>query len=160
MNDYGQFYPQFPYNEEDLQEQQSNMEQDNPDVGRQTPPRPPYQGGPEFGGQMPPGPPYQGGPGGYAPPRPPYQGGGPPTSPPPAYTPQMGQAGLYAVDPGSMRRCLYRYTYVWLRNGRSFWFYPVFIGRDSVAGYRWRRNQQRWVYFGIDADLIRSFQCY
>ncbi|WP_180954525.1 hypothetical protein [Bacillus sp. V5-8f] len=87
------------------------------------------------------------------------QSDGPPTSPPPSYVPQMPQTGLYAVDPGSIRRCLYRFTYVWLRNGRSFWFYPTYIGRTSVAGYRWRRNQNRWVYTGIDTGEIRSFQC-
>ncbi|WP_181444422.1 hypothetical protein [Bacillus sp. 03113] len=85
-------------------------------------------------------------------------GGGAPTSPPPSYTPQLLESpSLYAVDPGSMRRCLYRFTYVWLRNGRSFWFYPTYIGRTSVAGYRWRGN--RWMYYGTDADRIRSFQC-
>ncbi|MEH7343214.1 hypothetical protein V7122_04840 [Bacillus sp. JJ1532] len=86
------------------------------------------------------------------------QQGGPPTSPPPAFTPQMQQATTFAVDPGAIRRCLFRFTYMWLHNGRSFWFYPVFVGRDSVAGWRWRRN--RWVYFGIDLRSVRSFQCF
>lgn len=85
---------------------------------------------------------------------------GPPSGPPPTFTPQLqGPQGpqLYAVDPGSMRRCRFRYTYVWLRNGNSFWFYPTYIGRTSVAGWRWRNN--RWVYYGTDADRISSFQC-
>jgi hypothetical protein len=91
------------------------------------------------------------------------QGGdtyGPPSGPPPGFTPQLqGTQGqqLFAVDPGSMRRCRFRYTYVWLRNGNSFWFYPTFIGRTSVAGWRWRNF--RWVYYGTDADRISSFQC-
>lgn len=116
--------------------------------------------GPFFpGGPSSPPPSFPGGP----PAQPDFPGGfdqGPPTSPPPSFTPQLqqSQVSAFAVDPGSMRRCLFRYTFVWLRNGRSFWFYPTFIGRQSVAGYRWRGN--RWVYYGTDADRIRSFQCF
>ncbi|WP_299086703.1 transporter [uncultured Metabacillus sp.] len=88
---------------------------------------------------------------------------GPPSGPPPTVIPPeqgQGQFGVYAVDPGGIRGCLYRYTYVRLNNGRAFWYYPTFVGRNSVAGWRWRRNQYRWVYFGIDLDRIRSFSCY
>jgi hypothetical protein len=93
---------------------------------------------------------------------PPGQGSqaGPPTAPPPSFVPtqtQQAQAGAYAVDPGSMRRCLFRYTYVWLRGFQQFWFYPTFIGRNSVSGYRW--TGYRWVYFGIDLRQIQSFTC-
>ncbi len=98
-----------------------------------------------------------------------YQGGlgssgqvGPPQGPPPGEIPPLqsqSQVGIYAVDPGGIRRCLYRFTYIRLNNGRSFWFYPTFVGRNSIAGYRWRRNQYRWVYFGIDLDRISSFSC-
>ncbi|MFC5772433.1 hypothetical protein [Ectobacillus antri] len=130
---------------------------------------PPGQGGfPSF----PPGgyPPGQGGfpsfpPGGYPPGQggyPPETGGqesGPPPGPPPSYTPQKPQASLYAVDPGGIRRCLFRYTYIWLQNDRGFWFYPVFVGRTSIAGYRWRPSQFRWVYTGLDLDRIDFFQC-
>ncbi|USK30977.1 collagen-like protein [Bacillus sp. CMF21] len=100
------------------------------------------------GGGMPPGPPpgFGGG-----------QGQGP-TGPPPSYIPQQSPS-LFAVDPGAIRGCLFRYTYVWLNNGRSFWFYPTFVGRTSVAGYRWRPRQFRWDYFGIDTQRIASFSC-
>lgn len=83
---------------------------------------------------------------------------GPPTSPPPSVVPQqMHQAGAYAVDPGSMVSCLHRYTYVWLRGREQFWFYPTFIGRNSVSGYRWTGH--RWVNFGISLRQIQSFTC-
>ncbi|MCT8138062.1 hypothetical protein H1D32_10005 [Anaerobacillus sp. CMMVII] len=112
------------------------------------PPRPPGPPGPPPG---PPGPPFQ----------PPGQGqqAGPPTSPPPAFTPtQTQQVGTFAVDPGAIRGCLFRYTYVWLTNRQQFWFYPTFVGRRSVSGYRW--NGWMWVYFGIDLRRISSFQCF
>ncbi|UCZ55305.1 hypothetical protein LGQ02_10435 [Bacillus shivajii] len=110
------------------------------------PGRPPFgpPGQPDFG---PPGPP---------PGRPPF---GPPTTPPPAFTPApTADVGLFAVDPGAIRRCMFRYTYVWLTNRQQFWFYPVFVGRRSVAGYRWTGFS--WVYFGIDLRQISSFTCF
>jgi hypothetical protein len=113
----------------------------------------PPSGGP---GGFPPG-----GPGGF----PPFQGGGfgqgqAPQGPPPSTIPQEASGpSLFAVDPGGIRRCLYRFTFVRLNNGRSFWYYPTFVGRQSIAGYRWRPNQFRWVYFGIDLNRIRSFSC-
>lgn len=81
---------------------------------------------------------------------------GPPSGPPPSYSPQQNFS-TYAVDPGGIRRCRFRFTYIWLNNGRSFWFYPTFVGRDSIAGYRWRNR--RWVYYGTDLRRISSFQC-
>ncbi|MFY2248473.1 hypothetical protein ACOSZH_01180 [Priestia megaterium] len=62
-----------------------------------------------------------------------------------------------AVDPAAISGCLYRYTYIWPRNGRPYWFYPTFVGRRSVAGYRWTGSF--WVYAGVDVNQIREFQC-
>ncbi|WP_223155086.1 hypothetical protein [Alkalibacillus aidingensis] len=134
---------------------------------------PGYQPGqPDFPGQ-PGGPGYQpgqpdfpgqpGGPG-FQPGQPGQSGGpgqpqvGPPSSPPPSFTPQQAEFGIQAVDPGAIRRCLYRYTYVWLDNRQRFWFYPTYVGRRSVAGYRW--TGFFWTYFGIDLERIDSFQCF
>ncbi|MED4531347.1 hypothetical protein [Metabacillus fastidiosus] len=84
------------------------------------------------------------------------QQAGPPTAPPPSFVPQQ-QVEAYAVDPGGIARCLFRYTYVWLRGFEQFWFYPTFVGRNSVSGYRWTGH--RWVYYGIDLRQIQSFTC-
>ena len=88
------------------------------------------------------------------------QGGqqGAPTSPPPSFVPQRQSVGVFAVDPGSIRGCLFRFTYVWLNNGRAFWLYPTFVGRRSVSGFRW--NGFRWTYYGTDLERISSFQCF
>ncbi|MFN2747339.1 MULTISPECIES: hypothetical protein [Bacillus] len=97
------------------------------------------------------------------PPGPPPGAGGPQQQvlpPPPSQLPQdTGGPSVFAVDPGGIRRCLFRFTYIRLRNGARFWFYPVFLGRRSIAGYRWRPRQFRWVYFGIDLNEITSFSC-
>ncbi|WP_257352045.1 hypothetical protein [Pseudalkalibacillus decolorationis] len=97
-------------------------------------------------------------------------GGGAPPGPPPQFTPQQslstqqygsqgGQGvGTYAVDPGAIRPCVGTYVYIWVRGGYSFWAWLTFVGRQSVAGYRW--TGYRWVYFGIDRRRIISFVCY
>ncbi|WP_096155302.1 MULTISPECIES: hypothetical protein [Bacillus] len=99
---------------------------------------PPGSGGSMGGPQQPPGPP-------------------PATPPPPSASFSAGGPQTFAVDPGALNRCLFRFTFIRLTNGESFWFYPTFIGRTSVAGYRWFAF--RWVYFGIDTRRISSFQC-
>lgn len=86
-------------------------------------------------------------------------GGGPPTAPPPSFVPtQTQQVETFAVDPGSIARCLFRYTYVWLRGFQQFWFYPTYVGRNSVSGYIW--TGFRWVYSGISLRQIQSFICF
>jgi hypothetical protein len=100
--------------------------------------------------------PSQGGPMGP----PPGQGSqaGAPTAPPPSFVPtQTQQASTFAVDPGSIRGCLFRYTYIWLRNRQQFWFFPTFVGRTSISGWRW--NGFRWIFFGVSLREIQSFTC-
>ncbi|MDR1001593.1 MAG: hypothetical protein LBL96_12495 [Clostridiales bacterium] len=79
-----------------------------------------------------------------------------PSSPPPDESPIRGRT-TRAVDPRSLCGCLYHYTYVWLRSNVDFWFYPVYIGQRSVAGYCWTRCG--WVYVGLDLHQIDFFQC-
>jgi hypothetical protein len=88
--------------------------------------------------------------------------GGPPSAPP-SFTPQEAQAQqfgaeTYAIDSGAIKRCVYRFVYIWPRRGNGFWAWLTFVGRRSIAGFRWERN--RWVYFGMDLRDIRSFQCF
>jgi len=75
---------------------------------------------------------------------------------PPAYIPQQAP-GLRAVDPGAISRCLYSNTYIWLNNRQDFWFFPTFIGRRSIAGYRWMHRH--WVFMGFSLNMIDSFFC-
>lgn len=92
------------------------------------------------------------GPGQSAPPR----SGSAPRTPPPNFVPQAAP-GLRAVDPGAISHCLYTFTYLWLNNRQQFWFFPTFVGRKSVAGYRWSNN--RWVFMGFDLRMVDSFFC-
>ncbi|MGO4546584.1 collagen-like protein [Paenibacillus sp. 2TAB23] len=123
------------------------------------PPGPPGPLGPfgQFGPFGPQGPQGPQGPGSQGPQGPQGQPGMMPTSPPPSFTPQQPSASLFAVDPGAISGCLFRNTYVWLRNGQGFWFFPVFVGRNSVAGFRWFGRS--WMYMGIDLRQITTFTC-
>ena len=99
------------------------------------------------------------------PPRPPMPGpghnfnpnsGSAPRFAPPAFTPQRAP-GLRAVDPRAISRCLYSNTYVWLSNRQEFWFFPTFVGRKSIAGYRWMHRH--WVFMGFGLNMVDSFFC-
>lgn len=78
-----------------------------------------------------------------------------PTSPPPSYIPQMS---AYAVNPGAIIDCLDKFTYLWLNNGDNFWFYPTFVGRRTVIGYRFFGG--RWNYYTVELRDIISFSCF
>lgn len=128
------------------------------------------QFGPGGPGGTPITPPFgPGGPGG-APTTPPFGPGfgrqpsqpGRPFGRPPAFTPQRPidgrEPGAFFVDPGAIRRCRFRYVYIWLTSGQQFWMYLVFVGPNSIAGYRW--TGFTWVYFGTDLRNVDTFVCY
>jgi hypothetical protein len=56
------------------------------------------------------------------------------------------------------RNCLNHFTFIWLWNGRSFWFYPIFVGRRTAEGFVWRGNG--WVYDSINLNRIFFFRCF
>jgi len=68
-----------------------------------------------------------------------------PLSPPPNNIPTKN-ANQRFVDPGSIRNCMGRFTYIWLDNGAEFWMFPVQLSKRSVSGFRWNRSFG-WVYF-------------
>jgi hypothetical protein len=121
----------------------------------------PGQQGPGFGPPF--TPPGQQGPGFDPSFTPPGQGGqfsGPPTGPPPSIVPKPKTQGIgvMSVDPGAIRPCRYRYVYLWLRNGRQYWAWLVYVGPRSVAGWRW--TGFNWRYFGVDLRQIENFECF
>jgi hypothetical protein len=75
---------------------------------------------------------------------------------PPQISPQKGSATL-RVDRGAIDGCMFNFTYVWLKNGREFWFFPAYLGRTSIAGFRWQFG--RWSYIGFDLSSIEFFSC-
>lgn len=88
------------------------------------------------------------------------QGGFLPGSPfgPPGQLQKAGSPSTKVVGPGSIRPCLFKFTYIWQTNGISYWAYITQVDRFSISGWRWRFG--RWVYFGLDLRRIDSFVCY
>lgn len=104
--------------------------------------------------------------------------GGQPPSAPPSFTPQLPResdqellsdpSGFRGSSGGAFigfrgrfrdfRGCMNRFTYIWLTNGNSFWFYPVFASRNTLEGFRWRRN--RWEYERININRILFHLCF
>lgn len=130
---------------------------------RQGPPFFPMPNIPFFPGNTPP------------PPGSPVNSGGPQGGPP-NYIPSKNDKGVQklfgsgdkkgekdglstkAVSPGSISFCLYKFTYIWETNGRSYWCYLLNVDSRSVSGFRWLGRS--WVYFGVDLRRIDSFICY
>ena len=92
--------------------------------------------------------------------QPPFPGGGSspsPMGPPPSFTPAAHMAQSFTRGM-SMSRCLFRNTYVWIRNGRNFWFFPTAVTRNMVFGFRWS-NRNGWVPRSIQQENIMTFTC-
>lgn len=98
-----------------------------------------------------------------------------PRSAPPNFTPELpgeqrqfsNQQGFSGGSPEAFRggnqrnrfrRCINRFTFIWLFNGRSFWFYPIFVQNQLVFGFRW--NGRNWVNDTINMRRILHFQCF
>lgn len=95
-------------------------------------------------------------------PRPPFgrpPGGRPPFDQTPPFQPPFGRPRPPFDWDGAqgIRRCMNRNTWITLRGGRSFWFYPTDIRRGSVVGFRYSRAG--WVRESIDLDRIRDVDC-
>jgi len=68
-----------------------------------------------------------------------------------------GTPTTFAVDPGAIFPCKNRFVYIWPTNGPGFWAYVTFVGRRSIAGWRFGRRGFR--YFGMDLRNIEEFFC-
>jgi hypothetical protein len=77
--------------------------------------------------------------------------------------PEFGEPFMFGpqFQPERRRRfrgCMNRFTFIWLINGNSFWFYPTFIDGQFVYGFRWRVN--RWEFDRINLNRIIYFRCF
>lgn len=90
---------------------------------------------------------------------------------PPNYVPTKNSQGVQSlngydnngpqsklVSQNSIKFCLFKFTYIWERNGRAYWAFLLNVDRVSVSGLRWLG--WNWVYFGVDLRQIDSFVCY
>ena len=80
--------------------------------------------------------------------------GGAPRSAPPSYTPAPSSRHRQ-VDSAALSSCMFTNTYIWLKNGQSFWFFPTFVGRRTVSGFRWAHH--RWVFVSFNINDMEAF---
>ncbi|MFC3767891.1 collagen-like protein [Paenibacillus sp. GCM10012303] len=81
-----------------------------------------------------------------------------PTGAPPAQIPQKPlSAGTFALDPGAIAHCRFKFTYIWQRNGAEYWMFITFVGRTSISGWRWMGG--RWMRFSVDLHSIEASAC-
>lgn len=83
-----------------------------------------------------------------------------PMAPPPDWTPEYPSAQARAVDPGAIVNCMYRMTYIWTSRNRGYWFFPTFVGPQSIAGFRWNERRRRWQFSGLDLQKVEMFSCF
>lgn len=100
-----------------------------------------------------------------------------PMGPPPNFTPELPSSerqellrepaefgtqfrgsGNQRRRPRDLRNCVNRFTFIWLVNGNSFWFFPVFVTREFVIGFRWSRRS--WVPDRLNVRRIFFHQCF
>ncbi len=74
---------------------------------------------------------------------------------PPSFSPPIP---AWQSGPSGIRRCINRNTYIWLRNRSSLWFFPTFVSRDVLIGFRWSRIG--WTRSRINLRDIVSYQCF
>ena len=66
----------------------------------------------------------------------------------------FGGPSPLAVAPQSLYPCIYRWTYIWQRNGNQFWIFLTGIRRRTATGLLYGRFP-----FGIDVRTIDAFYC-
>ena len=69
----------------------------------------------------------------------------------------MQQMPFHGQHLGGLQNCIYRFTYMWLRNGDNFWFFLTTVGEERVYGYRFFGG--RWNHYSIAVRDITSFHC-
>lgn len=79
-----------------------------------------------------------------------------PQNPPPNYIPKL-PTSVSSIESSVIYPCIHKYTYLWLKNGESFWAYIIYVGKRAVFG--WRYKGGRWVQFHSHLRRIKNFTC-
>lgn len=57
-----------------------------------------------------------------------------------------------------IKMCLYKYTYIWQYNGKSYWAYLTCINKCYIYGFKW--VDYCWIPLKIKVCSIDAFVCY
>ena len=80
------------------------------------------------------------------------QGGAPRKSPPnyiPVHSSKFKNVGYDLLSSN-----IFSNVFLWLNNGQSFWFFPTFVGRRIISGFRW--HVDRWFFISLSINSIDS----
>jgi len=62
------------------------------------------------------------------------------------------------IDANTVKPCMNTCTYVWLKNGTTYWVWMSQTTQDSIYGYYW--NGSQWAQFSLPLQQIDYFQCF
>lgn len=74
----------------------------------------------------------------------------PPINPPPDAPPIYPTGTTIPV-------CLFTFTYVWPKEGRPFWFYPIEVNAVTASGYRW--TGLFWMFSVLGLSTVEGVAC-
>ena len=66
--------------------------------------------------------------------------------------------GTNILYQGTIKHCVRKYMYLWLKNGSEFWSVPIFSTSDCI--YVWIWSKDRWTYYMMPLENIDCFMCY
>ncbi|PEJ56102.1 transporter [Bacillus sp. AFS002410] len=69
----------------------------------------------------------------------------------------LRQTAPYGSNPLGIQNCMYRFTYLWLKNGDNFWFFLTTVAESNIYGYRFFGG--RWNFYSVALSEIVSFHC-
>ncbi|WP_297438626.1 hypothetical protein [uncultured Clostridium sp.] len=65
----------------------------------------------------------------------------------------------YAVSGNALACCLDKLTYIWQNDGKEYWTYVFYVDKVCYVGWRWNKEINDWVYYGVDISKVETFSC-
>ena len=65
----------------------------------------------------------------------------------------------YAVSGNALACCLDKLTYIWQNDGKEYWTYVFYVDKVCFVGWRWHKEINDWVYYGVDISKVETFSC-
>lgn len=85
----------------------------------------------------------------------------PPSTNPPPFIPSKSQSlnninisGLTS-DGSALKPLMFKFIYIWLRDGSNFWSWTTFIYGGHIGGFRW--TGYHWENFEVDLRKIDGY---
>ncbi|MDQ0271824.1 hypothetical protein [Cytobacillus purgationiresistens] len=80
-----------------------------------------------------------------------------PANPPPSFVPVPIAEQSSHIIAQTAYRSLDCNTFICMKNGASFWFFPKDHNGQTISGWRWTKS--KWIYFYTNIKKVKSIQC-